>query len=107
MNALLGALVRLFPRPFRERYGAAMLDDIERDCERARARGGPHALWCAISIAWDLPRSARGRAREPHAARRPVQRQEGTVYALVHTRVDDRSPPRPALAAAVAPASPP
>jgi len=58
MNAALRFLVRLFPTAFRERFGAGMIEDLERDYDRARARGKLAAVWCALATSWDLLRSA-------------------------------------------------
>ena len=58
MKSALRKLVALFPAVFRERFGAGMIDDIERDYDRARARGILAAAWCAAAIAWDVVRSA-------------------------------------------------
>ena len=58
MKAALGFLVRLFPAAFRERFGPGMIEDLERDYDRARARGKLAAVWCALATSWDLLRSA-------------------------------------------------
>ena len=58
MKAALRFLVRLFPAAFRERFGAGMIEDLERDYDRARARGKLAAVWCALATSWDLLRSA-------------------------------------------------
>jgi putative ABC transport system permease protein len=58
MKSVLTRLVRLFPAAFRERFGAGMIDEIERDYERARERGVLAAASCAVASAWDLVRSA-------------------------------------------------
>jgi hypothetical protein len=50
-------MVRLFPVAFRERFGDAMIEHVEQDYDRARARGYPVALWFALSTAWDLAQS--------------------------------------------------
>jgi predicted permease len=51
-------LVRLFPAGFRDRFGAGVIEDMERDLDRARARGRWAAIWCAVATSWDLIRSA-------------------------------------------------
>ena len=58
MKAALIRLVRLFPAPFRDRFGAAMVDDITADYDLARARGRADAAWFAVTTALDLLRSA-------------------------------------------------
>ena len=58
MKMALRFLVRLFPGPFKEQFGASMLEDIDRDYDLARTRGTLPALWNAFAIAWDLVRSA-------------------------------------------------
>lgn len=58
MKRALSLLLWLFPRPFRERFASAMLDEIERDYGRARAQGVSAALWFSLGTAWDLVRSA-------------------------------------------------
>ena len=58
MKRLLRGLVRLFPAPFREQFGAGMLEDLERDYEHTRARGRAATAWFAIATSWDLVRSA-------------------------------------------------
>ncbi len=58
MSRLHRALLGLFPRPFRDRYGDELLADIEQDLATARARGpfATHAR--SLAIALDLVRSA-------------------------------------------------
>ena len=58
MRPVLHLLVRLFPSPFRERFGAGITGDIDSDFERARARGVLATAWFAIATSWDLVRSA-------------------------------------------------
>ena len=58
MRRLLGACVRLFPRAFRARFAAELTAQIERDLERARARGAFAACWFALATTTDLLRSA-------------------------------------------------
>ena len=58
MKPVLRGLVRLYPAAFRERFGAGVIDDMERDYDRARVRGIAAATWCTLAAAWDLIRSA-------------------------------------------------
>jgi putative ABC transport system permease protein len=58
VKSLLRFLVRLFPAPFREQFGAGVVDDLTRDHQRARARGPTAVAWFAVATAWDLVRSA-------------------------------------------------
>src|SRR5262249_20260371 len=55
--ALIG-LVRLFPAAFREQFGGGMIEQIQSDYDRARARGFLSALWFACATAADLMQSA-------------------------------------------------
>ncbi|MBC7894198.1 MAG: ABC transporter permease [Cytophagaceae bacterium] len=58
MSRVLTSLVRLFPRAFRERFGAGMRETIRHDWHQARCRGAGVSTWFAISTAFDLVRSA-------------------------------------------------
>jgi predicted permease len=58
MKIALAVLIRAFPKPFRDRFGAAMLHEIERDYDRARIHGIGAALWFSLETALDLARSA-------------------------------------------------
>jgi predicted permease len=58
MTRVLRSLVRLFPAPFRERFGAGMIEDLEHDYERARTQGPAATAWFAVATGWDLVRSA-------------------------------------------------
>ena len=52
MRALLALSLVAFPRPFRERFGAGMLEVMFTDYERCRARGrGPAVLFVAGALA--------------------------------------------------------
>jgi putative ABC transport system permease protein len=54
VKAALILLVRLFPEDFRDQFAAGMIEQIERDQERARSRGRLAALWHALATALDL-----------------------------------------------------
>jgi predicted permease len=54
----LTLLVRLFPAPFRQRFGPAIAEQVERDYARARGRGYGASLWFTFATATDLLRSA-------------------------------------------------
>jgi AraC-like DNA-binding protein len=58
MTSLLTLLVRLFPKPFRDQFAAGMIEQVERDYDRARTRGRLAACWCVLATALDLVRSA-------------------------------------------------
>ena len=58
VSRLLAALVRLFPPPFRARFAAEIRGQLERDLERARARGALAAGRFALAAALDLVRAA-------------------------------------------------
>jgi predicted permease len=55
---VLSGLVRLFPRPFRERFGEAMVEHAALELERARSRGRLAGARAAAAGAWDLARAA-------------------------------------------------
>jgi putative ABC transport system permease protein len=58
MKIALALLIRAFPKPFRDRFGAPMLHEIERDYDRARVHGVGATLWFSLDTALDLLRSA-------------------------------------------------
>jgi putative ABC transport system permease protein len=51
-------MVRLFPIAFRARFGAAIVEQVERDYDRARERGHVSALLFWLDATWDLVRSS-------------------------------------------------
>ncbi|MEO7998613.1 MAG: ABC transporter permease, partial [Gemmatimonadaceae bacterium] len=57
MKSLLKLLMRVFPAPFREQHEHEMLDQIERDYNRARNESNPSAVMFTLSTALDLTRS--------------------------------------------------
>ncbi|MEP6491837.1 MAG: ABC transporter permease [bacterium] len=57
MRLLLRNFVRLFPVGFREQFGGAMIEQVERDYDEARAQGFAPALWFSLATAWDLAQS--------------------------------------------------
>ena len=59
MKSVLAWLVRLFPAGFRERFGADMIEHVERDYDCARARGPTLARFGSSS-----PRAGISRAQE-------------------------------------------
>jgi putative ABC transport system permease protein len=71
VKAALRLLLHLFPAPFRQQFGAAVIEDIETDYDRARAQGRLAALWCAVATAWDLLRSAAAERVSPTWTRTP------------------------------------
>ncbi len=77
-NRFIGALLLLYPHAFREEFGAAVRDLVERDVASAAARG-PWPLARAIgSHAWDIGVSALGQRLAPlTGARRGTMRNGG------------------------------
>jgi len=55
---LLATLVRLFPRPFRDRFGPDLTATLGHDWQTARNRGGSAATWFVLATALDLLRAA-------------------------------------------------
>ena len=58
MKRALRSLIRLFPGPFREQFGAEISDEIDRDYDAALARGLAAAIVTSLGIALDLLLSA-------------------------------------------------
>ena len=58
MKAALRFLIRRFPAPFRERFGAEMMAQIDEEYDEARSRGFFAASMFALATAWDLARGA-------------------------------------------------
>jgi predicted permease len=58
VKVILTRLVRLFPVAFTERFGDAMVEQVDHEYESARSRGRASALWFSLATAWDLARSA-------------------------------------------------
>jgi putative ABC transport system permease protein len=58
VRTLLALLLRLFPEPFRDRFGPGMIEQVERDYHQARLRGRLSAGWCLLANALDVVRSA-------------------------------------------------
>ena len=71
MKPALRTLVRLFPAPFREQFGAGMIEDIDDEYERARARGRLAVTWCVLATGADLLRSALAEHLSPTWVRTP------------------------------------
>ena len=78
MRSLLRLQVRLFPAAFRDEFADAMVDQIEHDYERARARGALPGLWFTLATSWDLTRSAIAEHWNPTWTSAPVVRAEDT-----------------------------
>ena len=57
MRRLAKPLLRLFPVGFRERFGAEMIEQMEEDYGRARARGVLPAVGFVVVTVLDLLRS--------------------------------------------------
>ncbi|MFV1988943.1 MAG: ABC transporter permease [Gemmatimonadota bacterium] len=58
MRSLLALLVRLFPRGFREQFGADMVEQVHSDYDRARLRGRLRAIAFALGTGLDLLRAS-------------------------------------------------
>ncbi len=56
--SLLRAIVRLYPRPFRERFGHDIAETIAHDWQTARSDGAPAAAWFLVTTLLDLVASA-------------------------------------------------
>lgn len=69
MKAILRLMVRAFPAPFRAQFGAEVIDQIERDYDRARTRGAPAALLFTLTTAFDLTRSGIAERWKPTVVR--------------------------------------
>jgi MacB-like protein len=78
VRALLRALVRLFPRPFRSHFGAAIVEHAALDCERERSHGRLAAFRSFLLTAFDLGRSAVSERLRPSWAAVPFEK-EGTA----------------------------
>ena len=101
MKTLLGALVRLFPAPFRARFGEAVVEHALLDWERDRRRGVVAGARSLASTVFDLGQQ---RARGTAAALLPRRsRQEGRKdHELRPERLGWGASPRAAHAAALA-----
>ncbi len=58
MRSWLTRLTGLFPESFREHFVAGMIEQVERDYDRARSRGRLTVYWYVLATAADLVRSA-------------------------------------------------
>jgi predicted permease len=58
LRALLGVLIRLYPAPFRRRFGEEIREQVAWEVGRARERGRGAALREVAAQAWDLVRGA-------------------------------------------------
>jgi predicted permease len=74
MRASLRFLVRLFPRSFRERFGAAVVAHAVLDCERERRRGWPAGLRAFLATAFDIARAALAERLRPSGASVPPEK---------------------------------
>jgi predicted permease len=63
--ALLRALVRLYPPPFRDRFGPDITETVAHGWQTARSRSAPAACWFFVSTAIDLVRSAAAERLRP------------------------------------------
>ena len=73
MKTALGWLVRLFPEPFRERFGAAIVEHAVLDCERD-ARRGRLAGARFLATAFDIGRAALAERLRPRWAGVPAEK---------------------------------
>lgn len=58
MNRVFLAVIRSLPRPFRERFGDEILEQIEHDAQRARERGAIAAFAFSLGAVLDLVRTS-------------------------------------------------
>jgi hypothetical protein len=58
VTRFLIALIRLFPAPFRERFGEELAAEIREEHERAALAGWAEPVWYVTATAFDLVRSA-------------------------------------------------
>lgn len=58
MKSLLTLLVRLFPKGFREQFGADMVEQVHSDYDRARSRGRLRSIAFALRAGLDLLRAS-------------------------------------------------
>jgi putative ABC transport system permease protein len=83
MRRALRALIRLYPRAFRERFGAGIAQHIEDGHAAARTRGRAAVLVFVPATAFDLVRSAVAEQLNPTwRAGSPQERREGVMSAL-------------------------
>ncbi len=79
MKALLGALLRLFPVPFRDRFGDAVVEHALLDWERDRQRGPVAAARSLAATVFDLGRSAVAERLRPSWPDVPAQKKGPTM----------------------------
>ncbi len=82
MRTLLGWMVRWFPAPFRDRFAAEMLDQVDRDYRAARQRGAGATIRFATGTAFDLVRSAIAERLHPSWPGLPAARRKGMRWTL-------------------------
>ena len=73
---LLLALLRLFPRPFRGRFGDELGEHVSREWDDARSRGTAAALWFSLATGVDLVRSALAERWHPTLDETPAASRE-------------------------------
>jgi putative ABC transport system permease protein len=78
MRYALTRLVRLFPAAFRDQFGEGMTAQVERDYDRARARGVSSALWFSLATTADLVQSALAEHWNPTWTNVRIANTEGT-----------------------------
>jgi hypothetical protein len=78
VKTLIEALARLFPAPFRDRYGDAVVAHALLDWERDRKRGAAAASLSLAANLFDLGRSALAERLRPSWPAAPAPRKERT-----------------------------
>lgn len=79
MSGLFALLVRLYPRPFRERFAAEIVEQLLLGQTQARERGAPAGARFALVAAFDLVTSALAERIRPTwaPARKRTEREKG------------------------------
>ncbi len=72
----------MFPRAFRERFGAEMMEQVERDYSLARARGSLAAGWFILTTGLDLLRSGLAERLHPSGSTPRRPHRENTTMPL-------------------------
>jgi putative ABC transport system permease protein len=81
VRTLLRTLVRLFPPPFRSRFGPAIVEHAALDCERDLSRGRVAGLRALLLTALDIGRSAFLERLRPSWSGVPMEK-EGTTMSF-------------------------
>jgi len=79
VSTLLRTLVRLFPKPFRARFGQEVVEHALLDWERDMKRGPIAAVRCLASTVLDLGESALAERLRPTCPSVPAQKKGQTM----------------------------